>query len=344
MSNIDENMNENVNNEDINENAAENAENVDAVSPNKKKKLTGYALVRVIMMCFFAAAFVVFATISVGYLIRNYKADKLTGEVMGGFNEISRPNITVDSNPLIFDETPAIPPIETPEETPVETPEETPGETPVETPIETPKETLSEEEKAFREYIDQCLAEVKKMKETYPDFIGFIVIEGDTINFKHPILQSDDNQYYVNHLIDGTKNTSGEVFMDFRNKEDILSNRNSVLYGHNMNNGTKFGQLKLYKKNNAFYTHNITIITEEGVMTFVPFSFYKTTIHVDYTRILFRNDSEFAEFCTSEQNKSMFESNFTFTGKEKIITLSTCYGTSDTERYCLHAVLVDISK
>ena len=146
------------------------------------------------------------------------------------------------------------------------------------------------------------------------------------------------------HLIDGTKNSTGEVFMDYRNDGEVLNNRNTVMYGHNMNDGTKFGQLKNYKRNGAFYTHNITVITTEAVLTFKPFSFYKTDIYNPYTTTSFKDDKAFADFCVSEQARSMFESKYEFTGGERIITLSTCYGTSATERYCLHAVLVDIAK
>lgn len=328
------------------------SDNVENTAPTEKKKLRGYALVRVIMMWVFAGLFVIFITVSIMYMVRNHIAKESTDKVMSDFNEITNAGTAPEaSEPVI------IPP-QTPPETlapsasdtaaPPTTgdapgasePETTPG-TPGAT---TPPTTAPIEDEAYKQYVAQCIAEAKKMKEQYPDFRAIIVIEGDTINLKYPVLQGEDNRYYVEHLIDGSYNSTGEIFLDYRNSPSILSNRNSVIYGHNMNDGSKFGQIHKFKHNNAFYTHNVTIITAEEVMVFKPFSFYRTNIYTPYATPNFETAEEFAEFCRSEQEKSMFESSFNFTGGERIITLSTCYGTSATERYCLHAVLVNITK
>ena len=298
-------------------------ENIDTVIPAEKneshgevkKKVGGYELVRKVMMCLFGAMFLVFMVITVMFMIRNVNANKSNENIMEDFNQITNPGTLPDNNdPVVAD------------------PEESTGNT------QTP------EDDAYAAYVAECIAEAKKLKSQYPDFRAVIIIEGDTINLKYPVFQTTDNKYYVEHLVDGSKNTAGELFLDYRNKGDILENRNTTIYGHNMNNGTKFGQLHKYKKNNAFYTHNITIVTTEAVLTFKPFSFYKTDIYNNYTLGVFSNDAAFAEFCRSEQERSMFKSDIEFTGKETIITLSTCYGTSKTERYCLHAVLVNIAK
>lgn len=310
-----------------------------------KKKLRGYALVRVVMMWIFALLFAVFVTISIMYMIRNHKANESSNKVMGDFNQITNAGTLPNNDTPIV-----IPPVQTEETTCGETVgEETTGgavseNTTGEATTASPPATEAPEDEAYMKYVEECIAEAKKLKNQYPDFRAIIVIEGDTINLKYPILQSGDNDYYVNYLIDGTKNSTGEIFLDCRNNGDILQNRNSVIYGHNMNDGTKFGQLHKYKHNGAFYTHNVTVVTTEAVLTFKPFSFYKTDIYNPYTTVSFRNDAEFAEFCLSEQGRSMFESKLEFTGGERIITLSTCYGTSLTERYCLHAVLVNVAK
>ena len=302
-----------------------------------KKKKQGYALFRKIMMWLFAALFVVFMIISIMFLIRNHKANESTSKVMGDFNEITNPGTVPDNDkPIII----------TPESTQnPETPSATvPEITTPDSATEAPAETETPDEDAYLKYVAECIAEAKRLKAEYPDFRAIIVIEGDTINLKYPILQSNDNKYYVDHLIDGSKNSTGEIFLDFRNDDALLNNRNSVIYGHNMNDGTKFGQIHKYKHNGAFYTHNVTVITDEAVLTFKPFSFYKTDIYNPYTTVDFENDAAFAEFCRSEQERSMFESNMEFTGGERIITLSTCYGTSLTERYCMHAVLINVAK
>ena len=308
------------------------------------KGLRGYSLVRVIMMGVFAVAFVVCITIAIVYKVRDLRAQGMTDQVMGGFNDITyEGSMPVNSNPIII-------PSSTPEQTPSYTPSESPDETPTESSSEprpdasTPAETEPPVDPEYQQYIQSLMDAAKDLKAKYPDFIGIITIKGDHINMQHPILQSDDNQYYVGHLIDGTANSTGEVFLDYRNNEDLLKNKNNVLYGHNMNDGSKFGQIKFFKYEEVFRTHNIMIITPDNVLTFKPFCYYRTPVVGPYTNLSFSSNSEFAEFCKSEQAKSKFKTDYQFTGGECIITLTTCYGTSTTERHCVHAVLVDISK
>ena len=92
-----------------------------------------------------------------------------------------------------------------------------------------------------------------------------------------------------------------------------------------------------------FHNSPINIITEEGIFTFTIFSFYKTDTDLEYTKPTFDYYSNFGMFCVEEQAKSMYESNFKFTGKEVIITLSTCVNEFG-GRWCTHAVLTNISR
>lgn len=305
-------------------------------SPVAKKGLRGYSLVRVIMMCVFAIAFVVCISIVITYKVRDCRAQGKTDEVMSGFNDIKYSgSMPANSNPIII-------PSSTPEQTPPEIP---PASSSVpESEESTPAETDPPVDPEYQLYIQSLIKVAQNLKDMYSDFIGIIVIKGNNIDMQHPILQSEDNQYYVGHLIDGTLNSTGEIFLDYRNNGDLLKNKNNVLYGHNMNDGSKFGQIKNFKYEEVFRSHNIMIVTPENVLTFKPFCYYRTPVVGSYTNLRFSSDAEFAEFCRSEQAKSKFKTDYQFTGGECIITLTTCYGTSTTERHCVHAVLVDISK
>ena len=323
----------------LNQNNAGELEHVEqSEAAQTKRKVRGYALVRVIMMSVFALAFAVFVTITIAYKDRDIRAKNKTEQIMSGFNEITY-NGTVPTNtdPIII-------PSATPESTDPKVESTPDAESTPNVEMTTPEETEPPVDPEYQEYISKLIAEAKAMKEQYPDFVGIISINGDVIDMKCPFFQGKNNQYYVNHLYDGSLNSTGEIFLDTRNNRELLKNKNNVLYGHNMNDGTKFGQIKFYKYSTVFYTHNIVITTPECVMTFKPFSYYQTHLYAEYIDVNFANKAEFASFCMSEQQKSKFESNYNFTGEECIITLSTCYGTSETERHCVHAVLVDISK
>ena len=192
------------------------------------------------------------------------------------------------------------------------------------------------------EYFEQWLKYIKATKEKYPDFIGYISIEN--LNILYPIVQTDNNSYYLDHLIDGTQNKNGEIFLDCRNNSyPLTDNQNIVLYGHNLADGTKFHNLTKLRKEENYYNSPISIITEEGIFTFTIFSFYKTDEKTNYTKLEFAAEKNRAIFCTNEQKKSMYESNFEFTGKEVILTLSTCVNDFG-GRWCTHAVLTSITK
>lgn len=78
------------------------------------------------------------------------------------------------------------------------------------------------------------------LKEANEDVIGWLYCEDTPINY--PVLQSDDNSYYLRRLVNGEWNVAGSLFMDYRNN---LSNNdwNTVIYGHNMKNDSMFGTL-----------------------------------------------------------------------------------------------------
>lgn len=277
-----------------------------------KKKISKYEIFRRIMLviciCLVAALLIRLAFIISDYI----KARKVSSEVLGGVVDITKP--------------------------PME------GSTPSTTPIkieETPTDT-ERPDHVNSEYFSQWLKYIRETKEKYPDFIGYIEIEN--LDILYPIVQTDNNDYYLDHLIDGTSNKNGEIFMDHRNNASPLTdNQNIVIYGHNLGDGTKFHNLTKLRKEENFYNSPINIITEEGIFTFTIFSFYKTDSEADYAKLKFDYYSNFGMFCVEEQNKSMHESNFKFTGKEVIITLSTCVNEFG-GRWCTHAVLTNISQ
>ena len=274
---------------------------------DNKKKLSKYEIFRRIMLsvCIIACVLLV---IQLGYIIGGYiKARKVSSDVLGDVGNISKPPAeSGDKTPIVFD-----PNAERPEH-------------------------------VGSEYFAEWLEYIKATKAKYPDFIGYIEIEN--LDILYPIVQTDNNSYYLDHLIDGTKNKNGEIFLDSRNISCPLTiNKNIVLYGHNLADGTKFHNLTKLRKAENFYNSPINVITEEGIFTFTIFSFYKTDEKTQYTKLEFAAEKNFGIFCTNEQRKSMHESNFEFTGKEVILTLSTCVNDFG-GRWCTHAVLTGITK
>lgn len=82
-----------------------------------------------------------------------------------------------------------------------------------------------------------------------PDIVGWIFAEG--VDISYPVLQGSDNEYYLKHTLEGDYNFAGSIFMDYQNEPD-LSDCNTIIYGHNMKNGSMFGSLKKYSNEDAY--------------------------------------------------------------------------------------------
>ena len=168
------------------------------------------------------------------------------------------------------------------------------------------------------------------------DTIGWIKFNNDKIN--NPIVKSDDNEEYLIKSYEKENNNIGTIFMDYRNRS--FTDRNVILYGRNIPNGSMFGSLKdafkesFYDNGNNKYIKIITSNNEN--LTYEIFSYYIVEKEDDnYLTTTFRSDNEFSVFVNNLKNKSDKEFDTTVTKNDKILTLSTDYGIS--KRRVIHA-------
>ncbi len=93
------------------------------------------------------------------------------------------------------------------------------------------------------EQVDKANPSIQHLVEEYPDAIGWLTIEGADVS--HPFVQADDNSTYLWTDLNKEYINGGTLFMDYYNARDF-SDKLTVIYGHNMRNGTMFGQLANY--------------------------------------------------------------------------------------------------
>jgi len=103
---------------------------------------------------------------------------------------------------------------------------------------EQPKDEISTEENG------EFTVDFSGLKELNPDCIGWIRFEN--IDISYPIMQGEDNEYYLKHTFEGQAVTAASIFMDANNHADF-SDQNTFIYGHNMKDKTMFGKLNNYK-------------------------------------------------------------------------------------------------
>lgn len=173
-----------------------------------------------------------------------------------------------------------------------------------------------------------------------PDIVAWIYCADTPINY--PVVQGEDNQYYLRRLSDGSYNASGSIFMDFRNAAD-LSDLNSLIYGHNMTNDTMFGSLVEYKDQDYYDEHpELWILTKECAYRIDAIAGVVTRSDSDIYRI-FETPEELNEHLQSVVKNSTFVSNYDLESVERIVTLSTCSYEYNTARYVVIGNMIPIA-
>lgn len=178
------------------------------------------------------------------------------------------------------------------------------------------------------------------LQEINPEVAAWIYIEGTNINY--PVFQGTDNRYYLKHLIDGTYHSAGSLFIDYRNAPDF-SDRHTVIYGHNMRNGTTmFAQLMHYKEQ-AFYDEHPTclIVTPQGKFKIRFFAGYITDLNSQAWKLSFGSDGEYALWLEEAIEKSVFTGSITPTPQDRIVTLSACTYEFTDARFVLLGVVTE---
>ncbi|MBE6610887.1 MAG: class B sortase [Ruminococcaceae bacterium] len=187
----------------------------------------------------------------------------------------------------------------------------------------------------------QMKANLTHLKTINPDIYGYIHIEGTNISY--PIVQSDDNEYYLDYAYTGDYMVVGSIFADFRVQEQLDKNRNAVFYGHNINTGIMFNHVTKFFEEDVFNEKIIEIYTFDGIYYYKPFSIHQTVSTYQYFKMGFATNQEFVDFCEEMKSNSAIKNDTTFTGDDKIITLSTCTNVGN-GRYALHAKLIKVEQ
>lgn len=175
------------------------------------------------------------------------------------------------------------------------------------------------------------------LKEENKDVVGWIYSKDTPINY--PVLQSDNNDYYLRRLITGEYNTAGSLFMDYKNKSNLEDNK-TIIYGHNMKNATMFGTLQKYRNQEYFDQHkNMYYFTFEATYLVKIFSAYTVSTESNIYK-----DTNLTQNSINEMIKnSNIKSDVEVTENDKIIILSTCAYDYDDARYVVFGKLDKIS-
>lgn len=174
-----------------------------------------------------------------------------------------------------------------------------------------------------------------------PDVIGRIKIDGAGIAYL--VMQSDDNEYYLQNGYTGKRSRMGAVFLDCRcDASPGRLSRHYIIYGHNLESGAVFHDLLKYKDIDTFYgSRTIRFDTLYKDYRWEIFSAYTAAADFYYIDTAFKDSDEWMDFLHTIQQKSMFETNAALSPGDVVLTLSTCTNAFDSERFVIHARLIE---
>lgn len=178
--------------------------------------------------------------------------------------------------------------------------------------------------------------DLSKLTDMNPDFIGWLYSAGTVLSY--PVVQGEDNTYYLSHLFDGTENSAGCLFID--SQWDALQDKNCVIYGHHMKNGSMFALLERYEQQEYYQAHPTLVwVTSEGMCTIELFSAYTTKAGSNAWQMRFSSEEDYAAWLEQVRARSCFDSVITPQTTDKVMTLSTCSYAYEDARFVCHGII-----
>ena len=180
-----------------------------------------------------------------------------------------------------------------------------------------------------------------KLKSVNEDVVGWIYVDA-LPDISYPIVKGKDNQTYLHQTYEKNYNFAGTIFVDYENSGDF-SDCNTLVYGHNMKNGSMFGHLKKFREDDKLYKQDkyFWILTPERNYRYEIITAYTTGVNSD-TYTLFKGPGEeFENYLETIKGYSEIQTDDTdLTIKDRIVTLSTCTGNEST-RFVVQGKRVD---
>ena len=208
-----------------------------------------------------------------------------------------------------------------------------------------PEEQTKQEEEASEP--PDIPVDFESLQEYNPDIYAWITIPGTAVDY--PIVQRPgDNSYYLTHNTDGEESAEGAIFTEDYNSKDF-TDPNTVIYGHNMRNGSMFRSLHDYM-DRSFFDENreVLIYMPDKILHYEIFAAYLYDSRHLLLNFDFDDPEVFARYLDDIKSirdmSSFVDASIEVTAEDRIITMSTCYKGMNDRRYLVQAVLVSIEE
>ena len=202
------------------------------------------------------------------------------------------------------------------------------------------KENTEEETKETKEITEKTnevenketerMLKVKELQKENADIVGWLEIENTNISY--PVLQGEDNEYYMTHNYKKEKSKNGSIFLN-KDYDWNIPSSNLLMYGHNLGNGTMFQELLKYQNKEFYNNHKvIRFTTAKEDAEYEIISVFKSRVYYKSEQNVFRyyyfinanTEEEYNNYVENAKKASIYEIEPTAKYGDQLITLSTC--------------------
>jgi len=180
---------------------------------------------------------------------------------------------------------------------------------------------------------------LESLRTVNTDVVGWICIPETELSY--PLVQGEDNKYYLNHTWQRQKNAVGAVFPDYRSS---LTDPYFVIYAHRVNNGSMFGTLGAYSDALFWEGHpSVYLVSEDKVERYDIFAAFETSVLSEvYDLDLKQRDRKmFLSWCLEQ---SVIDTGLSPDAEDRIVCLSTCTASGKTSsRWVVLAALASFT-
>lgn len=174
-----------------------------------------------------------------------------------------------------------------------------------------------------------------ELKELNSDYTAWIYIPNTNISY--PIVKGTDNSFYLNYNFLKEESKVGSIFIDSNINE--FEDRNTIIYGHYMKDGSMFADLhKIYS--NPSTTNKIYIATKDEILEYEVFSIFKDSADINNYQRFWSNDEDYLNYINMLKDKSLINYDLSLNKSNRILLLSTCDFSNTNGRLILASVLL----
>ena len=178
-----------------------------------------------------------------------------------------------------------------------------------------------------------------QLRLTCPDAVGWITLPGTSIDY--PVVQGDDNEYYLSHLPDGQPNAAGSIMMDAA-CDGLFGDELNILHGHHMKNGSMFGCLDAFREEAFFPDHStLRLMTPQGDFDVALFAAFTADGEAFGYPTAFDSDQAFDAFLAQCRARSFFQADVEVQRGDRLLLLSTCSYAYEGERLLVVGKLME---